>query len=173
MAVARAHEETEAHDVYDDHAHDEEGADTTTRGGDDGNDVEDDSWSYLRGTALPHPMSDASVAKMKTHEGRSVIVLTGGCNSTNGNELVVEEWGEGFSCKNITSQVREKKLCFYTPLLVYILMLCALSQHFYRHLPLYPNVSMMNHHRHREDHGRVRSRRSRICHVRGIVTAAP
>ena len=76
-------------------------------GGDGGNDVKDDSWSYLHETTLPYPMSDVSIAKMKTHEGQSVIVLTGGCNSTNGNELVMEEWGEGFSCKNITSQVRK------------------------------------------------------------------
>jgi hypothetical protein len=112
VAVVRAHEETEAHDEYDDHAHDEESAATTATttsakgGNDDGNNVkEDSSWSYLHETTLPSPMSDASIAKMKTHEGQSVIVLTGGCNSPNGNELVMEEWGEGFSCKNITSQV--------------------------------------------------------------------
>ena len=114
VVVVRAHEETEVHDEYDDHTHDEESATTTTitdtatrveGGGDDGNNVKDPSWSYLHATTLPYPLSDVSIAKMKTHEGQLVIVLTGGCNSPNGNELVMEEWGEGFSCKNITSQV--------------------------------------------------------------------
>lgn len=62
-----------------------------------------DSWSYLD-IAIPVPLSDSSIAKM-IHEGQMAIVLTGGCNSPNGNELVMEDWGEGFSCKNITSQV--------------------------------------------------------------------
>ena len=91
VVVVRAHEETEVHDEYDDHTHY----------------VKDSSWSYLHATNLPYPLSDVSIAKMKTHEGQLVIVLTGGCNSPNGNELVMEEWGEGFSCKNITSQVRK------------------------------------------------------------------
>jgi hypothetical protein len=104
MAVVQAHEETEVHDEYDDHTHEPEES-TTTRGGNNGNNVQD-SWSYLQATTLPSPMSDVSIAKMTTHDGQLVIVLTGGCTSPNGNELVMEEWGESFSCKNITSQVR-------------------------------------------------------------------
>ena len=135
VVVVRAHEETEVHDEYDDHTHDEESATTTTitdtatrveGGGDDGNNVKDPSWSYLHATTLPHPLSDVSIAKMKTHEGQLVIVLTGGCNSPNGNELVMEEWGEGFSCKNITSQVmytvHSNSHC--RPYMLYVVLLC-------------------------------------------------
>ena len=108
VVVVRAHEETEVHDEYDDHTHY----------------VKDSSWSYLHATNLPYPLSDVSIAKMKTHEGQLVIVLTGGCNSPNGNELVMEEWGEGFSCKNITSQVMYTVHSTESLSAIYVVLLC-------------------------------------------------
>lgn len=101
--VVQAHEETEVHDEYDDHTHEEISRLTGGHGDAEGGGV--DSWSYLDTIILPSPLSDLSIAKMTLNEDQMAIVLTGGCNSPNGNELVMEDWGEGFSCMNITSQV--------------------------------------------------------------------
>jgi hypothetical protein len=112
--VVQAHEETEVHDEYDNHTHEESSTHTTTHttttraGGNSNGESVQDSWSFCT-TTIPTPLSDVSIAKMTLQpDGPMGIVLTGGCNSPNGNELVMEEWGEGFSCKNITSQVRKR-----------------------------------------------------------------
>jgi hypothetical protein len=61
-----------------------------------------DSWSYLD-ISIPTPLSDHSVATMMNDDAR-IIVLTGGCDSPNGNEFVVADWGEGFDCTSITAK---------------------------------------------------------------------
>jgi len=61
-----------------------------------------DSWSYID-ISIPTPLSDHSVATMMNDDAR-IIVLTGGCDSPNGNEFVVADWGEGFDCTSITAK---------------------------------------------------------------------
>jgi hypothetical protein len=62
-----------------------------------------DSWSYLD-ISIPTSLSDHSVATMMNDDAR-IIVLTGGCDSPNGNEYVVFDDGEGFDCTSITAKV--------------------------------------------------------------------
>ena len=52
-------------------------------------------------TPIPVPLSDLTVDKLGER-----IIITGGCDSPMGNELVVADWGEGFACMSISSKVR-------------------------------------------------------------------
>lgn len=62
-----------------------------------------DAWSYLDST-IPTPLSDMSIAVLLGREERQqppCIVLTGGCDSPNGNEIIGAASG---SCYNITAK---------------------------------------------------------------------
>jgi len=78
-----------------------------------------EAWSYLPVT-IPAPLSDmaVSVITINTDSGnvtentfvgnddnkKTRIIITGGCNSENGNEYVEEDWGEGFSCFSLSNK---------------------------------------------------------------------
>lgn len=55
---------------------------------------------------IPTPLSDMSV-DMLTLNGNTEqsIILTGGCNSADGNVYFEADWGEGFACSSVTSKV--------------------------------------------------------------------
>jgi hypothetical protein len=62
-------------------------------------------WSYLP-VKIPTPLSDMSVDKL-TLDGNTEqsIILTGGCDSADGNVYYEADWGEGFACSSVTSKV--------------------------------------------------------------------
>ena len=39
------------------------------------------------------------------------IIITGGCDSPDGNTFVEEDWGEGFTCFSLSNKVRRSKSC--------------------------------------------------------------
>eukprot|EP00569_Conticribra_weissflogii_P019562 CAMPEP_0171422604 /NCGR_PEP_ID=MMETSP0881-20121228/1389_1 /TAXON_ID=67004 /ORGANISM="Thalassiosira weissflogii, Strain CCMP1336" /LENGTH=431 /DNA_ID=CAMNT_0011941271 /DNA_START=27 /DNA_END=1322 /DNA_ORIENTATION=- len=58
-------------------------------------------WSYLPSLSLPSPLSDMSANILNDQ-----IVLTGGCNATNGNVFLEDpEFGEYFACLSLTDKV--------------------------------------------------------------------
>ena len=98
------------------------------------------AWSYLD-VAIPTPLSDMSVQILPaatatstttttadgsgtgggattttttttTTEEGDRIVITGGCDSPNGNELVAADWGEVFACSSVTSKVSWSRVRF-------------------------------------------------------------
>jgi hypothetical protein len=82
-----------------------------------GIDEAEEAWSVLPGRRHPHPPvgherpntphgvgedDDETTTTMTEEDG---IVIKGGCNSPDGNELVVADWGEGFACSSVRSKV--------------------------------------------------------------------
>ena len=65
------------------------------------------AWSYLP-IEMPSPLSGMSVDVLSLNGNmeQSSIILTGGCDSPDGNVFYEAEWGEGFACSSVTSKVR-------------------------------------------------------------------
>ena len=65
------------------------------------------AWSYLP-IEMPTPLSDMSVDVISLNGSNmeKSIILTGGCDSPDGNVFYEAEWGEGFACSSVTSKVR-------------------------------------------------------------------
>ena len=81
------------HETDEDHDHDHYRASTLS-----------ESWSYLT-TDLPSSLSDADESILVFGDKKR-IVITGGCDSPNGNEYKVsEEWGGYFECSQIVTKV--------------------------------------------------------------------
>ena len=81
-------------------------------------------WSYLP-EEIPTPLSDMSV-DMLTLNGNTEqsIILTGGCDSADGNVYYEADWGEGFACSSVTSKVSpcSAKLFIFMQILFFNLM---------------------------------------------------
>ncbi|KAL3807621.1 hypothetical protein ACHAXA_005251 [Cyclostephanos tholiformis] len=69
------------------------------------------AWTYLDDVVLPTPLSDMGISTIPfigindTVSSSRAIVITGGCDSADGNELIVfDDGGEGFVCKSVSSR---------------------------------------------------------------------
>jgi len=63
------------------------------------------AWSYLP-VEMPTPLSDMSVDILSVNgNDKESIILTGGCDSADGNVYFEADWGEGFACSSVTSKV--------------------------------------------------------------------
>ena len=63
------------------------------------------AWSYLP-VEMPTPLSDMSVDILSVNgNDKESIILTGGCDSADGNVYSEADWGEGFACSSVTSKV--------------------------------------------------------------------
>ena len=107
-------------------------------GDDDHNHDNIDAWSYLPVT-LPTPLSDMAIsvititkdgevgdgssnstidisgevtdANTKDGDVKTRVIITGGCDSPDGNQYVEEDWGEGFACFTLSNKVSFIYIC--------------------------------------------------------------
>lgn len=160
---------------------------------DDDNDGNLEAWSYIPAT-LPTALSDMAISVISISESGTVedigpgdgdvltnttqavatngndvkkrIIITGGCDSQDGNTFVEEDWGEGFTCFSLSNKVRiikcdvslnnigeEESNSQILPFYFHVNRLMLLI--------LFVTIS--------SKHGMVNSRHSLICHVHVIV----